>query len=840
IDLGEFLASDAERDPSDPTVYCLHGVLVHSGDVSGGHYFAYLRPTEEDKWYRFDDDRVIPVLPEEVIDESYGGDLNGGNAPARTRPGLGPATRSVHKRITNAYMLVYIRKSRAKQILTPVSNDEIPQHLIKCLEEAKAEEERLRREYEERTRTLSVTVFDDNNFSRHQGFDMCYFDTQQPEDNPLYSKRFPRTMRYFEFKEQYAKERGLNKDDIRFWTLVGRVNKTVRLDAPIPERLIEPSDLIGEYNDQTLEKIYHDTFKKWSGLRLYCERKDEYVPQGEFVPCDNSTNLSLVLVKFYDPETQTMEGLGKVYVNAKQQIKDIIPLLRKKKGLSHDTELDLYEEIKPQLVERMDPEATFHKSEIQNGDIICFQLHRSGEDAANASHQQAMQPALRTAPEYFDRLTRQVPVMFCRYRPNDSDDEDGDEVSEANGGRADARTDAADPDAMETEEAVDNDEFELTLYSDDAYDTVAQAVARRIGVSDPLHLLFRRADLGYTKKQPIRRTPHTRLEDMAHFGVQHGRRQGYLYFEVLPMSIDEMENTTAVPVTFIGSSLRDEHVVKVRVNNNQSAQALIDSVHKRVQALKAKGNQKRQQQQQKGSNGVAADEDTSAPPISLRIYQEVMHRNIQPINPGEPVTTYLGHGSIIAEQFPSTSDHPLDKDRQYGESRVISVFQFTNYLRNTHGVPFVFTVFRDEPWEETWERIRVKLGMGKRDLTKVKAVVVPENASSVEQCRYIVGANVMHGNDMALVMPGGLQSPTPMDTPPRSVSPAPNNSEGTPLAEGRKEGDASTVPNQQQQQQQQHPTTLWEELAEGDTLALDYVDRYSKWRPTEKSIHIRS
>ena len=49
-------------------------MLVHSGDVSGGHYFAFIRPTLEPTWYRFDDDRVSKSKPELAIDDNFGGE----------------------------------------------------------------------------------------------------------------------------------------------------------------------------------------------------------------------------------------------------------------------------------------------------------------------------------------------------------------------------------------------------------------------------------------------------------------------------------------------------------------------------------------------------------------------------------------------------------------------------------------------------------------------------------------------------------------------------------------------------------------------------------------------
>lgn len=55
---------EAERDPQRPNRYILHSVLVHSGDVHGGHYFAYIRPDgrrEGGQWCKFNDEIVTQV-----------------------------------------------------------------------------------------------------------------------------------------------------------------------------------------------------------------------------------------------------------------------------------------------------------------------------------------------------------------------------------------------------------------------------------------------------------------------------------------------------------------------------------------------------------------------------------------------------------------------------------------------------------------------------------------------------------------------------------------------------------------------------------------------------------
>ncbi len=127
IDLAEFL--DPAADRSQPWVYKLHGVLVHSGDLHGGHYFALIKPDRETRWLKFDDDRVTPVTDKEVLEENYGGEaLNGVHPSLQQRN----QARTV-KRFTNAYMLVYIREAAMDEVLPPFTEEDTPPHLSASL-----------------------------------------------------------------------------------------------------------------------------------------------------------------------------------------------------------------------------------------------------------------------------------------------------------------------------------------------------------------------------------------------------------------------------------------------------------------------------------------------------------------------------------------------------------------------------------------------------------------------------------------------------------------------------------------------------------------------------------
>ena len=61
----------------DSNQFRLYSVLVHHGDVYGGHYYSFQRPTKEPEWYKFDDESVSKATIEQAIDQNFGGEQGG-------------------------------------------------------------------------------------------------------------------------------------------------------------------------------------------------------------------------------------------------------------------------------------------------------------------------------------------------------------------------------------------------------------------------------------------------------------------------------------------------------------------------------------------------------------------------------------------------------------------------------------------------------------------------------------------------------------------------------------------------------------------------------------------
>ena len=61
LDVGDRKYLVPEADKTVRNKYKLHSVLVHSGGINGGHYYAFIRPelqSGDAQWYKFDDEHL--------------------------------------------------------------------------------------------------------------------------------------------------------------------------------------------------------------------------------------------------------------------------------------------------------------------------------------------------------------------------------------------------------------------------------------------------------------------------------------------------------------------------------------------------------------------------------------------------------------------------------------------------------------------------------------------------------------------------------------------------------------------------------------------------------------
>jgi ubiquitin carboxyl-terminal hydrolase 7 len=334
-DAAPYLSKDA--DLSEPYTYHLHGVLVHSGDLNAGHYYAFLKPQKDGDWYRFDDDRVMKALPREAISENFGGEI-APQANGQAQGQRNPYTRTwTAKRSNNAYMLVYIRESRLNNILA--TDDEVrpPEHLAEKFAEEKLYAEKLRKDREEAHLYMEVNVATDDNFKAYQGFDIVPWGKEivSDETRPK-SFRVQKSMLVEEFVTHVADDMGLDVKLCRPWAMVNRQNGTVRPDRPLSEP------------DMTIEEAANRYGTKSANFRVWMEITSEKDKDGKAVfgdaHSDNPANRPIVLfLKHFDVEKQTLYGMGHFYASQQDKAVDIAPHVLKLMGWPSGTNFKMFE-----------------------------------------------------------------------------------------------------------------------------------------------------------------------------------------------------------------------------------------------------------------------------------------------------------------------------------------------------------------------------------------------------------------------------------------------------------------------------------------------------------------
>ncbi|KAI0780819.1 cysteine proteinase [Trametes elegans] len=497
IDLGDFLDETADR--SQPWVYKLHGVLVHSGDLHGGHYFALIKPDRETRWLKFDDDRVTPVTDREVLEENYGGEVMNGNISPMQRNQV-----RAMKRFTNAYMLVYIRDSAIDEVLAPWKDEDTPAHLKRRLEEERLQMEAKKREREEQHLYLTAKVITDQTFSDHEGFDLATFDERNWPATDLPSFRVLKNEPYSTFKARVAQHFKLPENQIRLWVLVNRQNKTVRPDTHIPEN--EPQ--------LTVEVIRNNmAVRQQNDLRLYLDIIPD--PSHPEIPGGSI----MVFLKHFDIANQKLTGVGKVYVPRSHKVSDLIPIINERMRWTPGTPLKLYEEIKPGMIELMKPKLTFAQSEIQDGDIICFQVDMNEKEL----HDFEAQGLYSNPVQYYDFLQNRVMILFK-------------------------------PKFEETDQ--EHPEFHLTLSKKQNYDVMSAKVGERLNW-DAIKLRFTTTHSNGTPKQVLKRSLNQSIQEIMTPAYVNPQTTVILY-EKLDVSIVELETKRSLKVVWTGIHNKEE------------------------------------------------------------------------------------------------------------------------------------------------------------------------------------------------------------------------------------------------------------------------------------------
>ncbi|CAI9265966.1 unnamed protein product [Lactuca saligna] len=519
---GKYLSPEADR--SVRNLYTLHSVLVHSGGVHGGHYYAYIRPTLSDQWFKFDDERVTKEDMKRALDEQYGGE----EELPQANPGFNNSPFKFTK-YSNAYMLVYIRESDKEKIICNVDEKDIAEHLRIRLKKEQEEKDQKRKEKAEAHLYTIIKVARDDDLRRQIGKDI-YFDLV--DHDKVHSFRIQKQISFALFKEDVAKELGIPVQYQRFWLWAKRQNHTYRPNRPLTPQ--EEAQSVGH-----LREVSNKANNAELKLFLEVEVGQDLRP---ISPPEKTKEEILLFFKLYDPFKEELRYVGRLFVKGTGKPIEILAKLNELAGFAPDEEIELFEEIKFEpnvMCEHIDKKLTFRGSQLEDGDIVCFQKPLKDEPITETYRY----PDVPSFLEYVHN--RQVVRFRSLEKPKD-------------------------------------DEFSLELSKLNNYDDVVERLARHLNLDDPskIRLTSHNCYSQQPKPQPIKYRGVEHLSDML---AHYNQTSDILYYEVLDIPLPELQGLKTLKVAFHHAT-KDEVVIHtIRLPKQSTVGDVINDLKTKVE-----------------------------------------------------------------------------------------------------------------------------------------------------------------------------------------------------------------------------------------------------------------
>ncbi|XP_052303872.1 ubiquitin C-terminal hydrolase 12 isoform X5 [Populus trichocarpa] len=472
--------------------------------------------------FKFDDERVTKEDVKRALEEQYGGE----EELPQTNPGFNNTPFKFTK-YSNAYMLVYIRESDKDKIICNVDEKDIAEHLRIRLKKEQEEKEDKRRYKAQAHLYTIIKVARDEDLKEQIGKDI-YFDLV--DHDKVRNFRIQKQTQFSLFKEEVAKELGIPVQFQRFWIWAKRQNHTYRPNRPLTPQ--EEAQSVGQ-----LREVSNKTHNAELKLFLEVELGLDLRP---IAPPEKTKEDILLFIKLYDPEKQELRYVGRLFVKNSSKPIEILAKLNQMAGFASEEEIELYEEIKFEpcvMCEHLDKRASFRTSQIEDGDIICFQKSppENEGDCRNPD-----------VPSYLEYVHNRQIVHFRSL------------------------------------EKAKEDDFCLELSKLHTYDDVVERVARQIGLDDPskIRLTSHNCYSQQPKPQPIKYRGVEHLSDML---VHYNQTSDILYYEVLDIPLPELQGLKNLKVAFHHAT-KDEVVIhNIRLPKQSTVGDVINELKTKVE-----------------------------------------------------------------------------------------------------------------------------------------------------------------------------------------------------------------------------------------------------------------
>ncbi|KAL7084737.1 hypothetical protein ACP275_14G239300 [Erythranthe tilingii] len=441
----------------------------------------------------------------------------------QANPGINNTTHFKFTKHSNAYMLVYIRESDKDKIMCQVEEKDIAEHLRERLKREQEEKEQKKKEKAEAHLYSIVKVACDEDFNwqigKHVFFDLV-------DHDKVRSFRVQKLMPFNIFKEEVAKEFGIPVQFQRFWLWAKRQNHTYRPSRPLTH--FEEAQTVGHVRD-LCNKVQNAELKLFLELELGPDLRPITLP-------DRVKDDILLFFKLYDPEKEELRYVGRLFVKDVGKPIDILTKLNEMAGYAPDEDIEIYEEIKfdPSVMcEHINKMSTFKSSQLEDGDIVCFQKSLPAEVS-----QRLRCPNVPSFFEYRHNL------QVIHFRPLDKPKEDA---------------------------------FCLQLSKLDTYDEVVERAAQQLGVDDPskIRLTSNNSYSQQPKPHPIKYRGVDNLLDML---LHYNQTSDILYYEVLDMPLPELQGLRTLKVAFRNAANNEMDIHNIRLPKESTVSDVLDDV----------------------------------------------------------------------------------------------------------------------------------------------------------------------------------------------------------------------------------------------------------------------
>jgi len=672
----------AAADPKVVNAYRLHSVLVHSGGPNGGHYYAFIRPLTSEQWYKFDDERVTKVKEKEAVEGQFGGSEH------QTHPGHTPQWK--FPKISNAYMLVYVRESAIPEINVEVTADDVAAHLRSQLEKEQDEKAQKKKERLEAHLYTVVRLATHKELVAEIGTDR-FFDLVTHDKVP--TLRIKKELTLLHLKQEIWHLTGARPSQQRLWLWAKRQNHTFRPDRPLQLEYDDHVPMMDVKEDHTPQ-----TGKFQAELRLYLEVIGDAgpipVPEAP-VPKDEGwpqllPGQLLLFFKFYDPEREQVSFVGSHVAMQHHTLTDLLPELRSARGLPLAQELAVYEEVEFETSVRFEvlsESKTLKESELQSGDIIVYQTLplpdsvAPGTGTGVAFSDEDHEPLLKV-PAFFERVKNRVVVHVHKLPPQHHHGQG----------------------VREKERAM-----QITLDKRMSYDQVTAKLGKSLGCNPLcLRLTMHNPFSDLPKPQPIKYRGVESLQEML---TSFQKTSDALFYEILQIPLPDYEAKKSLKVSWHNRAADEVKVVHLLLNKEGTVADALAALAKEVPSSKA------------GADATMEVAGPSAEPRRLRMMEVFNHRIYKIFQEHEEIDNINDQYWTIRAEEMAPEELSMGPD-----DKLVHVRHFFRETRMnmTHnfGDPFLVMIGAQETLASVRTRIQMQLGVSQEEITKWKLAVV--------------------------------------------------------------------------------------------------------------------